>query len=465
MSQSTRQRLRDQINLFRKTPDQAPFAELLDPKVVEEALNAEGVCCKDRIFTPLVVLWTFLSQVLSIDHSCRKAVTRLIAYLTVRGRRACEPDTGAYCKARQRLPLAVIQRLMRKAAEAIESRALKAWKWKGREVVLIDGTTVSMPDTVANQSRFPQQQMQEPGLGFPIARLVAVISLSTGVLRDLAIGPYKGKATGETALFRVLLGSLSAGEIALGDRTFASFFGISQLLAQGVDGLFRMHQTRNIDFRRGRRLGVQDHIERWFKPPRPDWMNQELYEQLPEEMLIREIRVKVKQPGFRVDEIVLATTLLDPALYPKEEVADMFLKRWNIELDLRSIKIEMQMDVLQCQTPDMVEKEIWMHALAYNLIRGVIAAAAQEHDKQPRHLSFKGALQAVESFREEMGGATMETRAQLINTTLKTIAANRVGDRPNRVEPRAIKRRPKPHRLLQEPRRQAKKRLLASNLR
>ena len=175
--------------------------------------------------------------------------------------------------------------------------------------------------------------------------------------------------------------------------------------------------------------------------------------------------MKVQQPGFRVNEIVMATTLIDTALYPKEEVADMFLKRWNIELYLRSIKIEMQMDVLRCHTPDMVEKEIWMHALAYNLIRGVIAAAAEEHDEQPRHLSFKGALQAVESFREEMGGATMETRALLIEVTLKTIASNRVGDRPNRAEPRAIKCRPKPHRLLKEPREQAKKRLLASNLR
>jgi hypothetical protein len=197
VSQSTRQRLRDQINLFRSDPDQVPFAELLDPQLVNDALIAEGVHGKDCIFTPIVVLWTFLSQVLSDDHSCRKAVTRLIAYLTVRGRRVCEPDTGAYCKARQRLPLGVIKRLMHWIAEMIERRALPHWKWNGREVVLVDGTTVSMPDTVENQSRFPQQTMQKPGLGFPIARLVAVISLSTGVLRDLSISPYKGKETGD----------------------------------------------------------------------------------------------------------------------------------------------------------------------------------------------------------------------------------------------------------------------------
>jgi hypothetical protein len=217
---------------------------------------------------------------------------------------------------------------------------------------------------------------------------------------------------------------LKEGEIALGDRTFASFFGIAQLMARGVDGLFRMHQMRKFDFRRGQRLGIQDHVVRWVKPARPNWMDQESYDRMPDELSIREIRVKVRQPGFRVNEIVLATTLLDPVLYPTNEVADLFLKRWNIELDLRSIKIEMQMEVLRCQSPDMVEKEIWMHALAYNLIRGVIAAAAEEHEKVPRQLSFKGALQALESFREEMGGADHETRIRLVNAMLRTIASS-----------------------------------------
>jgi hypothetical protein len=461
MSHGTRRRLRDQINLFRDAPEEVPFADLLDPKIVKEALDAEGVRYRDRIFTPAVVLWTFLSQVLSTDHSCRKAVSRLIAYLTARGKRACEPDTGAYCKARGRLPVGVIQRLVRKIASMIESRAKEEWLWKGREVVLADGTTASMPDTEANQMVFPQQKRQAPGLGFPIARIVALISLSTGVLRDLATGPIKGKETGETALFRKLMDSLKRGAIVLGDRCFGSFFAIAELGDRGVDGLFRMHQQRKVDFRRGRRLGIRDHVVYWVKPERPDWMDKETYAKMPNGLWVREIRVKVEQPGFRPDKIVLATTLLDPELYTMEEIADLFLKRWNIELDLRSIKIEMQMDVLRCQRPDLVEKEIWMHALAYNLIRGVIAAAAEEHNEQPRSLSFKGALQAIESFRAEVGSASPEDRVRLVNVTLKMIASSVVGDRPNRVEPRAKKRRPKPHRLLTEPRRAARKRLLA----
>jgi Transposase DDE domain/Insertion element 4 transposase N-terminal len=461
MSHGTRRRLRDQINLFRDAPEEVPFADLLDPKIVKEALDAEGVRYRDRIFTPVVVLWTFLSQVLSTDQSCRKAVSRLITYLTARGKRACEPDTGAYCKARGRLPVGVIQRLVRKIASMIESRAKEHWLWKGREVVIADGTTASMPDTEANQKVYPQQKGQAPGLGFPIARIVALISLSTGVLRDLATGPIKGKETGETALFRKLMDSLKRGVIVLGDRCFGSFFAVAELGHRGVDGLFRMHQQRKVDFRRGRRLGVRDHVVYWVKPDRPDWMDKETYAKMPNGVWVREIRVKVEQPGFRPDEIVLATTLLDPELYTTEEIADLFLKRWNIELDLRSIKIEMQMDVLRCQKPDLVEKEIWMHALAYNLIRGVIAAAAEEHNEQPRSLSFKGALQAIESFRAEVGSASPDDRVRLVNVTLKMIASSVVGDRPNRVEPRAKKRRPKPHRLLTEPRRAARKRLLA----
>ena len=351
--------------------------------------------------------------------------------------------------------------LVRMIASAIGSRAKKEWLWKGREVVVVDGTTASMPDTEANQKVFPQQKGQAPGLGFPIARIVAIIYLSTGVLRDLATGPIKGKETGETALFRKLLDSLKKRQIVLGDRCFGSFSAIAELGHRGVDGLFRMHQQRKVDFRRGYRLGIQDHLVYWDKPERPDWMDKETYAKMPDGLWVREIRVKVRQPGFRPDEIVLVTTLLDSELYTTEEIADLFLKRWNIELDLRSIKIEMRMDVLRCQTPDMVEKEIWMHALAYNLIRGVMAAAAEEHNEQPRSLSFKGALQALESFRAEVASASPHDRIRLVDATLKMIASSVVGDRPNRVEPRAKKRRPKPHRLLTEPRRTARKRLLA----
>ena len=214
-------------------------------------------------------------------------------------------------------------------------------------------------------------------MGFPLARLVAIISLATGVVRDLALGPYKGKETGETALFRTLLEGFEPGEIVLGDRYFASYFMLAALLERGVDGLFRMHQRRKFDFRRGRRLGSEDHVVTWTKPARPEWMDKETYDQVPEELRVRELRFKVQQPGFRVNELVLVTTMLDAEEYTKEELADLFIERWNIELDLRSIKDVLQMDVLRCMSPEMVKKEIWMHLLAYNLIRGVMAKAAE----------------------------------------------------------------------------------------
>jgi hypothetical protein len=459
MPQSTRHWISRKVDELRHTP-QLPFHDLLPPDTVTQVLEANQVRFRDRIFTPLVTLWTFLSQVLSPDHSCRAAVARLIAFRVARGEKPCGPETGSYCKARQRLPLKVVTDLARGTAQQLDEDVADSSTWKGRPVHMVDGSTVSMPDTQANQQAFPQPRAQKPGLGFPLARLVAVISLATGAVRELALGPYQGKATGETALFRSLWDRFRAGDLILGDRYFASFFGIAPLLIRGIDGVFRMHQRRKYDFRRGTRLGVEDHVVRWTKPSRPEWMDEALYAQLPAELTIRELRVQVHRAGFRVEELVLVTTLLDPQEYPKEEVADLYLKRWNIELDLRSIKSVMQMGILRCETPAMVEKEIWMHVLAYNLIRGLMMRSAAAHGKEPRSLSFKGALQALGAFREGLQWTRGRRRRRLWEALLEGIASHEVGDRPDRVEPRAIKRRPKPQRLLTEPRRQARERLL-----
>ena len=458
MSQATRRWISEKVNSLRES-NVLPFHEILDADMVRSALAAEGVTFNQSIYTPLVTLGVFLSQVLDPDHSCRAAVARLIVWLSIHGRNPCAPETGSYCDARQRLPLGVIMRLVRQTAREIEGGAPAGWLWEGRHVVLVDGTTASMPDTAENQAAYPQSKAQGIGLGFPLVRMVALIALAAGVVRDLALGPYQGKETGETALFRTLWDGLKAEEIVLGDRCFASFFGIAGLTQRGVDGLFRMHQRRKFDFRRGRRLGLEDHVVPWTKPARPDWMDEETYARIPEELTVRELRVTVEQPGFRVNELVLVTTMLDAERYPKEEVADLFLQRWNIELDLRSIKDVLQMDVLRCKSPEMVEKEIWMHLLAYNLIRGVMAKAAVAHNKQPRQLSFKGALQTMTAFQDALRQATPIDRNRLVRDLLKAISRHRVGDRFGRVEPRANKRRPKPQRYLTEPRDQARNRL------
>lgn len=459
MSQTTRRWISEQVRSLREA-DVLPFHDILDAKMVEAALAEGGVTFSERIYTPLVTLCVFLSQVLDPDHSCRAAVARLIVWLAVNGRKTCAPETGSYCDARQRLPLGVVTRLVRQTAREIDDRAPDAWLWKGRRVALVDGTTASMPDTPENQRAFPQSDAQGIGLGFPLVRMVALISLATGVVRDLALGPFKGKDTGETALFRTLWDGLGPGEVVLGDRYFASYFGIAGLARRGVDALFRMHQRRKFDFRRGRRLGIEDHVVTWAKPERPGWMDEETYAQIPDELTVRELRVTVEQPGFRVNELVLVTTMIDGEEYTKEELANLFLQRWNIELDLRSIKDVLQMDVLRCKSPEMVEKEIWMHLLAYNLIRGVMAQAAEAHDEQPRHLSFKGALQTMTAFQDALRRATPREREDLVGTMLGAIASHHVGDRFGRVEPRANKRRPKPQRYLKETRAEARKRLM-----
>ena len=459
MSQSTRRWIAHKVEDLRETP-QLPFHDLLDPALVEHALKRHDVAFRDRIFTPLVTLWTFLSQVLSLDHSCREAVARLIAFRIARGERPCSPETGSYCKARQRLPLEVLTDLVRGTAKRLDEQAPEPWTWNGRPVVLVDGSTVSMPDTAANQAAFPQARTQKPGLGFPIARLVAVISLATDAVRELALGPYKGKETGEPALFRSLWDRLVAGDIVLGDRCFASYFGIAPLVERGIDGLFRMHQKRKYDLRSGVVLGVEDHVVSWLKPARPDWLDEATYERLPGQMRIRELRVRIEHAGFRVDELVLVTTLLDVSEYSKADLAALYFERWNIELDFRSIKCVLRMDVLRCESPEMVEKEVWMHLLAYNLIRALMSRAGRRHGVEPRRLSFKGAWQALGAFREALQWSVGGRRVELWEGLLRVIASYGVGDRPYRVEPRAIKRRPKPHRLLDVPRAEARERLI-----
>jgi len=431
--------------------------------MIEAAMEAEGVKFNRSLYTPMTTLCLFLSQVLDPDHSCRAAVARLVLWAAIRGRKPCSAETGTYCDARRRLPLGVVMRVVRQGALEIEDEAADGWLWKGRRVVMVDGTTLSMPDTPENQGAFPQMEAQKPGLGFPLARIVAIIALATGVARDLASGPYSGKETGETALFRTLWDGLRAGEIVLGDRSFASFFGIAGLSQRDVDALFRMHQRRRYDFRRGRCLGVEDHVVAWVKPARPEWMDEATYQSMPDTLEVRELRVKVDRRGYRVGELVLATTLLDAAAYDKEDVADLYLQRWNIELDLRSIKDVMQMDILRCKTPEMVEKEIWMHLLAYNLIRGVMARAGEAHGVPPRSVSFKGTLQTMAAFADALQFVSPQVRTLLLEAMLAAIAVHRVGGRPGRFEPRAVKRRPKPHRYLTEPRTAARNRLLLQN--
>jgi hypothetical protein len=435
--------------------------ELLPVEHVERVLREEQVWVRACQYSPLVTLWTFLLQVLSPDHSCRDAVARLGAMQTADGQKPCSPDTTAYCKARQRLPERVCARLARDVGGALHARLRDPSRLGGRPIILVDGSTVSMPDTPANQAEYPQSRSQKPGLGFPIARVVALISLACGTVLDLAIGPYAGKGTGETSLFRTLWNALAAGDVVLGDRYFATYWDLAMLLMRGVDGVYRQHQLRLTVSQRVRWLGRGDWLLRLPKPQRPGWMSRSEYDSLPPTLEVREVEFDIRVRGFRVKHLTLVTTLLDPWLVSVEELAQAYRDRWHAELDLRSIKVTMQMDVLRCKSPDMVRKEIWMHLLAYNLIRTVMAEAGLEHDIAPREVSFKGTLQTLWAYRALVEQARAGEHAGLYEQILEATASHRVGDRPNRFEPRAIKRRPKEHDRLTLPRAEAKRRLAA----
>jgi len=308
-----------------------PFADLLPAEQIAQALRDEKVRFRDRLFSPLVTLWVFLSQVLDPDSSCRAAVTRFLAWRTTQGLPPCSPDTGAYCKARQRLPEGVLARLTRTTGRQLQDQAPPTWRWEGRTVKVVDGTTVSMPDTPANQKAYPQSRSQKPGVGFPIARMVVLFSLAVGTALDAALGPYRGKQTGETALFHTLHGNLEPRDILLADRYFSSYWEIALAQQRGADVVCRLHQCRTADFRQGQHLGREDHVVAWTKPARPAWMDAPTYAALPGTLAIRELRVRVQHPGFRTKTLVVATTLLDPQGFPRTDLAILYRLRWFAE--------------------------------------------------------------------------------------------------------------------------------------
>jgi IS4 transposase len=464
MSHSTVLGRKRQIALLRTQfaqKDGLPFADVLPVERLETALHEAGASWRDCVFTPVLTLWAFLSQVISADGSCRSAVARVLSWLVSKDETPCSSETGPYCKARQRLPEKLLVRLTRETGQALHGAASTEWRWKGRRVKIVDGTTVSMPDTPANQNGYPQTPSQKPGLGFPIARMVVVFCLATGSVLDAALGRYEGKRTGENSLLRTLEQGLASGDVVLADRCFCGYFDIAWWQERGVDMVTRLHQRRHCDLRRGAHLGPNDHIVVWTKPKqRPEWMDADLYARMPEELYLREVRVRIGQRGFRTKQVVVVTTLCDYEEYSASDLAKLYRARWHAELDLRSLKTTLGMDVLRCKTPAMVRKEVWAHLLAYNLIRTVMAQAAKAHEVLPRQISFKGVLQTMQAFADRLLEAAGRTQNDLYEELLMAIVTHAVGNRPNRIEPRARKRRPKEYDLLTVPREVARKQLL-----
>jgi hypothetical protein len=441
----SRRRTQQQRSFARhaQTADATHFFNLLTGPQLLECVEAHLPEHRERKFPPTATLAMFLGQVMSADRSCQNAVNAAVTARLMSGLTPGSVKTGGYCQARARLPFQMVRALARASAMHMGERTAQEWLWRGRHVKLVDGTSVSMPDTAENQLSYAQPGCQRCGAGFPVARLVGVISLSNGAVLDVAMGPYKGKGTGEYALLRSLLDCFAEGDVMLADSYFCCYFLIADMITRGVDVLFEQHGSRNrvTDFRKGQRLGPRDHLMIWPKPAiRPKWLSEERYKSYPEAITMREVKVGKK---------VLATTFLSARKTSKAALGELFWQRWHVELDFRNIKTTLGMETLSCLSPKMCEKEIWIYLLAYNLIRLLMAEAAHSAAILPRQISFKHTLQMWSAWSHtQFRSVTTEDTTWLF----RLIAQVRVGNRPGRMEPRVIKRRLKPYFRMSGPR-------------
>jgi Transposase DDE domain len=434
-----------------------PFKELLSESVIEEALSELKIKYKQRLFDPLITLWAFLSQVLDTDKSCHNAVSKIIAYLAGTGVELPSTDTSGYCQARTRLPEKLLEKLLGKAAQSLEEKVTTEYLWCDRNVKVIDGSTVSMPDTVENQSCYPQPKTQKPGCGFPIAKIGVIFSLATGAAVALCIDVLN---THDIKLARKLYQFLKPLDILLGDRAFCAYADIVSLKNLNCDAVFRKHQSRNTTTRKGKIVGACDKFVTWYKPKRcPQGLSKDEFYALPQTVTVREIYYYIVIPGFRTQQVSLITTLLETTTYSTLKIVQLYGKRWDVELDLRHLKTTLGMDVLRCKTPSMVRKEIYVYLLAYNLLRSLMLSAGTTYCTPPLRLSLQGTRNHLNNFIPEFLAASSQQRCQLYRTLLKIIAHKAVPDRPARSEARVKKRRPKAYPLMTKPRHELRNQL------
>ena len=410
------------------------FAGLLVPA-------SKGAGSRRRDLPRVAVFWAFLGQVLRRGASCRWALTRLQADAASRGRQPPGDSTGAYCQARTSLPLPWLQALFAALSRWFEPRT--PGMWRGRTVRLIDGTGFSMPDTNKNRRRWPYAGGQKPGCGFPTGKLVGLFCLHTGRLLTFVEDGWK---THDLSLARRLLHCLHAGEVLVADRAYCGWLLLAQLMGGKVDFVIRLHQARLVRSRRYRSWR-----ETWKKPQRPPGQSRRAWENQPEELTVRLVRFRVHVRGFRTQRVMVVTSLLDETAFPDSAIAELYARRWQVELHYRQLKTNLTLDVLRGLSPRIIERELWMHAIAYNLVRALLVETALAHGVPVERLSFKGALDALQAWAER-ALSSRRNRSHARRTLLARLANDLVPLRPDRSEPRARKRRPKDHQLLNRPR-------------
>jgi hypothetical protein len=449
--------LQERLRHSPQVPAICHYQELFGKLVPQELLAPQphGANSRQRIFSPALTFWSFLGQVLEPGSSCREALRQLNAWWRWHFPTRALPshDTSGYCQARARLSDSSLQALCRHVGQQLEQQTTEEQLWLGRRVKIIDGTSVSMPDTAANQAVWPQSCAQKPGCGFPLLKLVGLFSLHSAALLDLRIANQRHH---DVQLARQLWPQLQTGDIILADRGFCSFADLAQLQAGAIDAVMRLHQARKTDFRRGQRLGPNDRLVVWNKPLQASRnLTKEQIKALPDTLQLRLVRYRIEIPGCRCQEIILVTTLLDAQRFSAAQLAQLYFRRWSVELHFHQIKILLGMDALRCLSPAMVRKELLVHLVAYNLIRALMQRASLIYHVPLGRLSFKGSLDSLHHFADAIHAAYAKPtrQRQLFDALLVTIATDQVPLRPNRSEPRVKKRRPKNYHLLTKPRR------------
>ena len=436
-----------------------PFGDLLVAEQIEAVLAAEGIKYRQTIYAPVIVVWALLSQVLSADKSCQNVVSRIVAWCAGAGVKMPSVDTGGYTKARQRLPETVMKQLLDRSGDELEAKVPTTELWCGRHVKILDGTTVTMADTEANQAEYPQHGNQAIGCGFPLTKLVVMFSLLTGAVIAVTIKPWR---CSETEMARQMYNALVAMDVALADRLYGTYVDLVMVQSKGADAVFRMHQRRNTDFRKGKRLGVSDHILTWYKPKScPQHMSMTEFAQLPDAVTVREVRYQITTPRFRTREVILVTTLLDAKTFTLAKLAELYQLRWQAEVDLKHIKTTLAMEHLRSQTPSMVRKEIYAHLLAYNLLRTLMWQAGTSEGIHPLRLSVQASRQHFLHAWPDLLAAIPKKRLSVYQTLMVILIQKTLPIRPHRFEPRVVKRRPKPFPRMKQPRSSLKSKLAA----
>jgi hypothetical protein len=399
-----------------------------------------------------LIFWVFLQMVLCPGSSCREAQRAAQAWWRRQGRCWLNPNTNALCQARARLPLGWLRKVWWRLGDRLCAQAPRLPGCHGRRVLVVDGTTLQMPDTSANQAQWPQLGSQVPGCGFPLVHLVGVFCLSSGALLRAAHGAWKDH---EARLFALVRGCLRRGDVLVADRGFWSFANLALLPLRGVDFVVRAKYADKLDWRQGQRLGKNDRLVTMRRPLEASRvMKRRFWQRLPERIVVRQVRLHVSQRGYRNQELVVTTTLLDPALWPAEKLAALYLRRWRVEMNFDDLKTSQEMAVLRCQSPEMIRRELLMHAIAYNLIRRLMLESADTLGIPLETLSFKGTVDTLRSWRETLAGPRHASqREDMLVDMLLICALDQLPHRPGRHEPRALKRRPKPYQLLTRPRR------------